>query len=48
MESKKKLTFISLLVLSLLLVGTIGYKVFLEVSFIDALYMTVITISTVG
>ena len=48
MESKKKLTFISLLVLSLLLVGTIGYKVFLEVSFIDALYMTVITTSTVG
>lgn len=28
--------------------GTIGYMVFLEVNFLDALYMTVITISTVG
>lgn len=48
MENKKNLTFIAALVLSLLLIGTIGYKIFLEVSLLDALYMTVITISTVG
>lgn len=32
----------------ILLFGTIGYQFLLNVSFIDALYMTVITISTVG
>lgn len=48
MEDKKKLSFIFALVLTLLLVGTIGYKILLEVNLIDALYMTVITISTVG
>src|SRR5699024_10743538 len=32
----------------LLLVGTIGYMILLKISFVDALYMTVITISTVG
>ena len=48
MENKKNLSFITTLVLSLLIVGTIGYKIFLEVSLLDALYMTVITISTVG
>lgn len=47
MENKKNLSFITTLVLSLLIVGTIGYKIFLEVSLLDALYMTVITISTV-
>lgn len=36
------------LLCSLIIVGTIGYKVLLNVSFVDALYMTVITISTVG
>lgn len=36
------------LLASLILTGTIGYKILLEVNLIDALYMTVITISTVG
>lgn len=31
-----------------MLVGTIGYRHLLQVSWVDALYMTVITISTVG
>ena len=45
---KYKLNFLILLLLSLIVTGTIGYKFLLDVSFIDALYMTVITISTVG
>lgn len=36
------------MVLFLLLLGVIGYKIILDISFLDALYMTVITISTVG
>lgn len=48
MEKKRNLSLIFSLILSLLLIGTIGYKILLNVSFIDAVYMTVITISTVG
>lgn len=48
MENKRKLSFIASLVLFLLLLGTFGYKFLLDVSFLDAIYMTVITISTVG
>ncbi len=48
MEKKSNLRFMFTLVFSLLIVGTIGYKILLEVSFLDAIYMTVITISTVG
>ncbi|MGO1469469.1 MAG: potassium channel family protein [Tissierella sp.] len=48
MENKRNLGFISVLLISLLLTGTIGYKILLEVNLLDALYMTVITISTVG
>ena len=36
------------MVLFLLLLGTFGYKILLEIGFLDALYMTVITVSTVG
>lgn len=36
------------LIVSLVLTGTVGYKILLDTSLIDALYMTVITISTVG
>lgn len=32
----------------MVLTGTIGYKILLDLSLVDALYMTVITISTVG
>lgn len=48
MEKKNNLNFVVILLVSLILTGIIGYKVLLNISFIDALYMTVITISTVG
>lgn len=48
MEKRSNLRLMFTLVFSLLIVGTIGYKILLEVSFLDAVYMTVITISTVG
>lgn len=48
MEEKRKLKFIFYAFVLLLIIGTIGYMYFLKISFIDALYMTVITISTVG
>lgn len=45
---KNKLKFISYTFILLILVGTIGYMILLRIQFVDALYMTVITISTVG
>ena len=40
---------ISLIILFLLVMfGAVGYRILLEVSWLDALYMTIITISTVG
>lgn len=48
MEEKRKLKLILITFASLLLVGIFGYMILLRVSFVDALYMTVITISTVG
>lgn len=48
MNNRKKISSMASMVLSLLLFGTIGYMILLEVNLIDALYMTVITISTVG
>ncbi len=47
-DDKKKLLIIITLLLLLISVGTIGYMTLIKVSFIDALYMTIITISTVG
>ncbi|MDO5734718.1 MAG: potassium channel protein [Eubacteriales bacterium] len=48
MEDRRKLRIILLLLSFLIVVGTIGYMLLLETSLINALYMTVITISTVG
>ena len=48
MEEKKKLRFIIISFVLLLTLGVVGYIYLLDVEFIDALYMTVITISTVG
>lgn len=48
MEEKKKLKMILYAFVFLLAFGVIGYMILLKVSFVDALYMTVITISTVG
>lgn len=48
MVKKYKLNSLILILTSLVLTGTIGYKFLLDLSLLDALYMTVITISTVG
>lgn len=48
MKEKNKLTNILMLLIMLLLSGTTGYMLLLEIPLVDALYMTVITISTVG
>ena len=48
MEIKRKLKFILYAFTFLLVVGVIGYMGLLKIGFVDALYMTVITISTVG
>ena len=48
MEERKKLRYIFLIFAFLLVVGIIGYMILLKINFVDALYMTVITISTVG
>lgn len=48
MEGKRKLILILFSFIFLLVCGVFGYMVLLKVDFIDALYMTVITISTVG
>lgn len=48
MEDKRKLKFIFIAFALLLVFGTLGYMILLKVSLVDALYMTVITMSTVG
>lgn len=48
MEDKRKLKFIFIAFALLLVLGTLGYMILVKVSLVDALYMTVITISTVG
>ena len=48
MYEKKKLKIILYAFVFLLAFGVLGYMILLNVSFVDALYMTVITISTVG
>lgn len=48
MEEKRKLKLILLAFTLLLVIGVVGYMALLKVGFVDALYMTVITISTVG
>nr|WP_072515014.1 potassium channel protein [Ndongobacter massiliensis] len=48
MEVKRKLKFILYAFTLLLVIGVIGYMYLLKIDFVDALYMTVITISTVG
>lgn len=45
---KSKFRIALLLVISILLIGVLGYRFIAYYSWVDALYMTVITISTVG
>ncbi|MCX7988398.1 MAG: potassium channel protein [Thermodesulfovibrio sp.] len=44
----KRIFFIPLLLIIILLIGTLGYMIIEDMIFIDALYMTVITLATVG
>ncbi|HSP48260.1 MAG TPA: potassium channel protein [Clostridiaceae bacterium] len=48
MDKRKKILGMVALFLLLIIIGTVGYMLLLEVTLVDALYMTVITISTVG
>ncbi|MFA9463921.1 MAG: TrkA family potassium uptake protein [Velocimicrobium sp.] len=48
MKNKRKFVIISFLLLFVVVTGIVGYMILLKVGFIDALYMTIITISTVG
>lgn len=48
MDEKRKIKFILYAFSLLLIIGTVGYIILLDVDFVDALYMTVITVSTVG
>lgn len=43
-----KLKYPIILLLTILAIGIVGYKIISDVSLIDAIYMTVITVSTVG
>ena len=45
---RSKITIAITLVFSIIFIGIIGFKLIMDLSWIDALYMTVITITTVG
>jgi voltage-gated potassium channel len=48
MENKRKFALIILFFIAVIVIGVVGYMRLLDVGFVDALYMTAITISTVG
>lgn len=48
MDNRRKLLRILILLFIFISIGVIGYKCLLDISWLDAIYMTVITISTVG
>lgn len=48
MDDKKKIKTVLTLLFLLLAIGTLGYMILLKIDFVNAMYMTVITISTVG
>ncbi|HOP11114.1 MAG TPA: potassium channel protein [Oscillospiraceae bacterium] len=48
MKNKRKFILVVFLLFAIIITGVIGYMLLLKVNFVDALYMTVITISTVG
>ncbi|WP_438962724.1 potassium channel family protein [Nonlabens sp.] len=45
---RSKITVAIFLLLTILIIGVVGFKITMELSWVDALYMTVITITTVG
>ena len=48
MKQRPRALYLIYLVLFLIVVGTLGYMLLLDVGLVDALYMTIITVSTVG
>ncbi|MFW5865015.1 MAG: potassium channel family protein, partial [Candidatus Izemoplasmataceae bacterium] len=48
MSNRIKIILLGLIIISFIFVAIFGYMILLDISFIDALYMTIITISTVG
>ncbi|GEK91606.1 potassium channel family protein [Alkalibacterium kapii] len=48
MQQNKRTLYILYLLIAIIIVGTGGYYLLLDISLMDSLYMTVITISTVG
>lgn len=48
MNNKGNVMIFIYILIGIVVMGTIGYQIFLDVSFLDAFYMTIITISTVG
>lgn len=47
-EVQKKLFFVLFLITAIVIYGTVGYMFIEKINFLDALYMTVITLATVG
>lgn len=45
---RSKITVAIILLLTILVIGVVGFKTVMDLSWIDALYMTVITVTTVG
>lgn len=45
---RSKITIAILLLISILIVGIVGFRIVMDLSWVDSLYMTVITITTVG
>lgn len=45
---RSKITVAIFLLLTILMIGVVGFKYIMDLSWVDALYMTVITITTVG
>jgi voltage-gated potassium channel len=48
LQQRKRTFLIFYLLIAIIIVGTIGYSLLLDISLMDAIYMTVITMSTVG
>jgi voltage-gated potassium channel len=48
MKDRRKFALIIFLLFAVVVTGISGYMMLLNIGFVDALYMTVITISTVG
>lgn len=48
MQQRKRIFLIFYLLIAIVIVETIGYSLLLNISLMDAIYMTVIPMSTVG